>query len=996
MNINFLDYYHPKTKNRKLLKAVNIVIMATFILNMSAVQTLLLAQPAQAVSKISLADNVQYRLEGQRKDGSFTTGNICSGSGECYAEGENVPFKLTIDGLTSGDSYSVKIQHDYQDNVGIPGYVNFNSAGTWDGSASNVVLSNPVTTPGLPNTITYDLSFDADSAIVQLKWLALLSQSAGEWSGAQLHARLVEGVNQEPIGNKEVPIQVNEIVIRNLTVSKTDDPDPINIGEATTYTITITNEGEQDETVIVTDELPTELVYVSGSGSPSPTSVSPDGRTITWQNILVPEDGQTQITFDAEGVAAGTGTNNVTVNAVGLDPVCADEDTTVIGQASLSLNKTDNPDPVLAGNNITYTLSGSVEGNLTAQNVVLEDPIPADTTYVSLTGPGTYNSGTNTVTWNFGNQQPGPIDPVQLTVQTDPYLQNGDMIYNTATIDADNTDPAEAEEDTTVITDCVLTFTKQVSATQANPGDILTYTLSYENIGNSVCSGSGALVYDDLDDNLAYVNGSFTANEYNGNGDGITYLGGFNGVDPLANAWTVIPGESGVITFAAQINEELSCGITNVPNQARIWSYQAGDVLSNQVNTEINIPCSLTVIKHVNGGSAQASDWTMNVTGPENHSFPGAEVPGTTINLSNTGNYNVAESGGPGGYMLTYSGDCNENGNVTISAGDEKTCTLINTRNAGTLIVIKHVDGGSAQASDWTMEVNGPEYFSFPGQEAPGTSNTVTTGNYVVTETGGPAGYSLSYSGDCDQNGNVRVGPNQKKICTLTNTRDTGTLTVIKHVINDDGGNAVASDWTMNVTGPENHSFLGSETGVSGAVMTGNYQITESGGQTGYALTYSGDCDANGNITINQGDDKTCTLTNNDASPSITLTKNVINNDGGTAGVNEFGLTIGGVPVNSGQTLEVNANTPIALDEAGLFGYSFVSITGDPECPQVLGGTVILDEDEHIACTITNDDIAPTLTLIKNVVNDNGGTLQVPDFPLFIDATQVTSGIAET
>src|SRR5262249_46568482 len=34
----------------------------------------------------------------------------------------------------------------------------------------------------------------------------------------------------------------------------------------------------------------------------------------------------------------------------------------------------------------------------------------------------------------------------------------------------------------------------------------------------------------------------------------------------------------------------------------------------------------------------------------------------------------------------------------------------------------------------------------------------------------------------------------------------------------------------------------------------------------------------------------------------------------------------------------------------------------------------------------------PTLTLVKTVVNDNGGTKQVSDFPLFVGATQVTSG----
>jgi RHS repeat-associated protein len=89
-----------------------------------------------------------------------------------------------------------------------------------------------------------------------------------------------------------------------------------------------------------------------------------------------------------------------------------------------------------------------------------------------------------------------------------------------------------------------------------------------------------------------------------------------------------------------------------------------------------------------------------------------------------------------------------------------------------TLIVAKTVvndDGGSAVSSDWTMNVAGPTPLSFPGAPAPGTSNTVETGTYAVTESGGPGGYTLSYSGDCDANGNVTLAQGQSKTCVLTN-----------------------------------------------------------------------------------------------------------------------------------------------------------------------------------------------------------------------------------
>ena len=51
---------------------------------------------------------------------------------------------------------------------------------------------------------------------------------------------------------------------------------------------------------------------------------------------------------------------------------------------------------------------------------------------------------------------------------------------------------------------------------------------------------------------------------------------------------------------------------------------------------------------------------------------------------------------------------------------------------------------------------------------------------------------------------------------------------MVKHVINDDGGAAISSDWTMNVAGPTPLSFAGSEAGTTNEVSAGDYVVTES------------------------------------------------------------------------------------------------------------------------------------------------------------------------
>lgn len=404
---------------------------------------------------------------------------------------------------------------------------------------------------------------------------------------------------------------------------------------------------------------------------------------------------------------------------------------------------------------------------------------------------------------------------------------------------------------------------------------------------------------------------------------------------------------------------------------------------------------SLTLVKSLtkdNGGTAVESDWTLAANGPTGFSGAGPSVSnGASFD---TGTYDLSESGGPSGYAASdwvCTGGTQVDGDtVTVALGQTVTCTIINNDQPAHLIVIKHVDntnGGDSVASNFEMTINGVTAQggnSFPGQENPGTDKIVDPGTYNVTETG-PEGYQSNFSTDCT--GTIALG--QTKTCTVTNDDKPATLTVIKHVINDNGGNAVAGDFMMNVTGTNvsSSSFSGSESGVSVTLDAGSYSVDEDS-FGGYTKSLGANC--SGSIAIGQS--KTCIITNNDIASTITLIKEVINDNGGSAGPNSFGISVGGQSVTSGIPQAVDANTPIEINEAGLNGYSFVSITGDNKCPQALGGTVALDEGENITCTITNDDDAPSLTLVKVVITDNGGTAQPFDWTLTADGPTGFSG----
>src|SRR5206468_6381836 len=176
--------------------------------------------------------------------------------------------------------------------------------------------------------------------------------------------------------------------------------------------------------------------------------------------------------------------------------------TTVSSAPLLSISKTDAPDPVNAGSNITYTLSYSNTGNANASGVVITDTIPVNTTFVSATGGGTLAAGV--VTWNIGALSAGSSSSVQLVVQATSPLASGTVIANaTYGIDSNETAPvAGAAITTTVSSVPVLSISKIDAPDPENAGSNITYTLSYSNTGNA--NASGVVITDTIPANTTF------------------------------------------------------------------------------------------------------------------------------------------------------------------------------------------------------------------------------------------------------------------------------------------------------------------------------------------------------------------------------------------------------------------------------------------------------------------------------------------------------------
>ena len=281
----------------------------------------------------------------------------------------------------------------------------------------------------------------------------------------------------------------------------------------------------------------------------------------------------------------------------------------------------------------------------------------------------------------------------------------------------------------------------------------------------------------------------------------------------------------------------------------------------------------------------------------------------------------------------------------------------------------------------------------------------------------GLAGYAfISIAGDAEcpeeLGQSITLAEGDDVTCTITNDDVpppvVPKLTLIKDVINDDGGIAGPDDFGISVDGNVVTSGQTIEYPIGVPL-----EINEIG-LAGYAfISIAGDAECpeelGQSITLAEGDDVTCTITNDDVPPPppptlpafLTLIKDVINDDGGIAGPDDFGISVNGTIVPSGDKIEYPVNTGLTVDESGLAGYAFISIAGDAECPEELGQSITLAEGDDVTCTITNDDVPPPppptlpafLTLIKDVINDDGGIAGPDDFGISVNGTIVaTSG----
>jgi len=218
-----------------------------------------------------------------------------------------------------------------------------------------------------------------------------------------------------------------------------------------------------------------------------------------------------------------------------------------------------------------------------------------------------------------------------------------------------------------------------------------------------------------------------------------------------------------------------------------------------------------------------------------------------------------------------------------------------------------------------------------------------------------------------------------------------------------------AGTYIFRSTGALNTSANSAVT-LSGGASACNIYWTPTATTLGANSTFAGTDIDNSGITVGSTvnwvgralDFATTVTTDSDTItvPScINIVKTVVNDNGGTATATTFnihvktaGLDVAGSPAAGAATPGTNyALNPGIYDVSEDVNTSYLA-TFSGDC-DLLGNAVLALGDNN-TCTITNDDIPPTINVVKTVVNDNGGTKTFINFPLFVNGVPVVSGIS--
>jgi hypothetical protein len=796
---------------------------------------------------------------------AWVTGSLNSNRSR-YREGDFVPFRVTIDGLRSGDTYRLRFGYDAvytglhaYDYVGSynasqrPGqsivpcsgvaqtagphacgaspstldvptdtdtifpsggqeHGVFSAWGASLGSASYVTPSRiEANTPGTVERVM-EITFTAQGPVVVLAWgghvASILDWGPGRTfaqagSGAPFHMRLRSSASFNP-GSQDLALHVDVIAPRPSPFTTAVNVDAVELGG----------------TVIDTARL---------SGSPRPTGTV---RFFVCFDVAGPPD--CTLGGDSAGhdeVLAASGTQGISSiefrpQAVGYYCFRAEyepSDSALFSPAAHTNRTTEcflvTPPPTrLAVTKLCVPSTDSGLFNLLIDGVIRL----ANARCGEGTGPLDVLPGIHTVSESAGTGT--DLADYEIAFGGDCAADGSVTVLlgESATCTITNVRPGTPTAELTVIKECV-------PADDTGRFDVLINSLRFADLQCGQSTGA-----------VEVAAGTHTVAEQ----------GGTN--TSLADYTSVIGGAcaaDGSVTLLA--GESATCTITNRLRPARLT------ILKLCVPATDSGRFALTINGHTAGRAVRCGGSTgaIDVT-------PGTHLVGEL----GVGGTDLAK------YERVVGGDCDADGLVQIAPGESATCTITNVRRPEESkvaeLTLQKVCAPSTDSGRFNLRIDGvtEQEVSCGGQLGP---LVLEPGTHHVGE-GAAAGIDLSgyttvIGGACHADGSITLTAGTSATCTITNVRHgaaTAVLTVVKHCqpAHDSG------QFVLDIDEQEFHGIrCGQSTGpitvAAGTRLVGEVATPPAIGDN-YTTEFGGDCTASGTITLAPNQDATCTVTN--------------------------------------------------------------------------------------------------------------------------------------
>ena len=306
--------------------------------------------------------------------------------------------------------------------------------------------------------------------------------------------------------------------VADLVITNTNGVSAVVVGTTTTYTITVTNAGPATAAdAVVTDIFPSVLTGVSWScaGTGGAVCGAAAGTGNINATVTVPVTGAA--TFTATGTVDSASSNTIE-NTARVVPAAGTSDPTqaiatdidpIELRADLSVTQT-GPATVVAGNHITYTLTVHNAGPSADENVLLEELVPVELTFVSATGPCT------AFPCSLATLAAGATVSVEVTYAV-PDIYLPDTVVSAARVSSSTADPNESNNTSTttatVARDADVEILKQISPdTTSLLGEDATFFVTVTNHGPA--PATGIVVKDLLPAGLTLVSAHVSQGSY--------------------------------------------------------------------------------------------------------------------------------------------------------------------------------------------------------------------------------------------------------------------------------------------------------------------------------------------------------------------------------------------------------------------------------------------------------------------------------------------------